>query len=124
MNDLAEKALDGLAAARRWIVARPVGTLAVLGFGVSCVIVATGGRIGAAPSAVPLTRWLGLLSPAGYETTGVGMGVAMLAAIGALLALWLVALHASRQRRFTARQMYALAAAWATPFAIGPPLLT
>lgn len=124
MNDLAEKALDGLAAARRWIVARPVGTLALLGFSVASGVVVTGGRIGAAPSAVPLSRWLGLLSPAGYETTGVGMGVAMLTAIGALLALWLVALRTSRLRRFTARQMYALAAGWAAPFAIGPPLLS
>ena len=73
-------------AARREIVARPVPALAATGFGFAAVIVVTGGRIGAAPAAVPLNHWLGLLPEAGYRITGVAMGVVMLAAIGALLA--------------------------------------
>jgi alpha-1,6-mannosyltransferase len=124
MNDLAEKALHGLDAARRGVAAHPVPALGLAGFVAAAVVVVTGGRIGAAPAAVPLSHWLGLLPAAGYQVTNVAMGLVMLAAIGVLIALWLLAMHVSRVRSFTARQVSALAVAWAAPFAIGPPLLT
>ena len=124
MNDLAEKALHGLQAARREIAARPVPALAVGGFAAAAVIVVTGGRIGAAPAAVPLDRWFGLLPSAGYRIGGIGMGAAMFAAIIALLGLWLLALRVSRQRRFSVADVWTIAGAWAVPFTVGPPVLS
>jgi hypothetical protein len=124
MNDLAEKALHGLEAARREIAGRPVAGLGIAGFLVSAVVVVTGGRIGAVPAAVPLSHWLGLLPAAGYRVTGVAMGAVMLAAIGVLLALWVLTLHVCRARSLQPRHMWTIGAAWAAPFALGPPLLT
>jgi hypothetical protein len=123
MNDLAEKALRGLELTRREIVARPVAALSVAGFVAAAAVVVSGGRIGAAPAVVPPNRWLGLLPPASYRTTGVGLGVVMLAAVLGLLALWVVTLHVARVRGFAPRQIWPIAGAWAVPFAVGPPLL-
>jgi hypothetical protein len=124
MNDLAEKALDGLIAARRAVAARPVPVLAVTGFAVAAAIVVTGGRLGAAPAAVPINRWLGLLPEAGYRITGVAMGLTMLGAIVALLVTWIVTFVVAVRAQFTERQLWTLAASWALPFVIGPPLLS
>lgn len=124
MNDLVEKALHGLDVTRREISARPVLSVSAAGFVVSAVIVVTGSRIGATPAAVPLNRWFGLLPEAGYEVTGIGVGVVMYAAIGALLALWLLTLRLSRLRRLGERAIWTIAAAWAAPLAIGPPMLS
>lgn len=124
MNDLAEKALHGLDVVRRGIAARPVAALGAGGFAIDAVIVVTGARIGADPAAVPIDHWLGLLPAAGYRITGVAMGAVMLAAIGALIGLWLFTLRVSRVRGFGDRQLWMLAALWATPFVIGPPLLS
>lgn len=124
MNDLAEKALDGLIAARRAVAARPVPVLAVTGFAVAAAIVVTGARLGAAPAAVPINRWLGLLPEAGYRITGVAMGLTMLGAIVALLVTWIVTFVVAVRAQFTERQLWTLAASWAVPFVIGPPLLS
>jgi alpha-1,6-mannosyltransferase len=124
MNDLAEKALRGMDRARRQIAARPVLALAPGGFVLASVIVVTGGRIGAARAAVPIDRWLGLLSEAGYRVTGVAMGAVMLAAISALIGLWLLTLRVGRSRVFTQREVWTIAAAWAAPFLVGPPVLS
>lgn len=124
MNDLAEKALHGLDVARREVAARPVVGLSVVGFVLSAVIVYTGGRIGAAPAAVPLNHWLGLLPAAGYRVTDVGMGTTMLAAIGLLLALWVLTIRIVRARACRPRAVWIIAGAWAAPFAVGPPLLS
>lgn len=124
MNDLAEKALDGLLAARRAVVSRPVPVLAGLGFAAAAAIVVTGARLGAAPAAVPIDRWLKLLPEAGYRITGVAMGLAMLGAIVALLSVWIVTFVVAVRRRLTAHQLWTLAGSWALPFVIGPPLLS
>ncbi len=124
MNDLAEKALDGLIAARRAVVARPVPALAATGFGFAAVIMVTGARLGAAPSAVPINRWLGLLPEAGYRITDVATGLVMLGAIVALLVTWIVTFAVALRRRLTERQLWSVAASWAVPFVIGPPLLS
>ncbi|MDT4900145.1 MAG: hypothetical protein QOJ78_1075, partial [Pseudonocardiales bacterium] len=60
MNDLAEKALRGLDAARKQLRDRPMLCFAVLGFAIASVVVVAGGRVGAARSTRPLTTWLGL----------------------------------------------------------------
>lgn len=124
MNDLAEKALHGLDVARREIAARPVLSLATAGFLVAAVVVVTGGRIGAARASLPIGHWFGLLPGAGYRITGIAMGAVLLAAIVALIGLWLLTLRVSRVRRFGDRELWTIAALWATPFVIGPPLLS
>lgn len=124
MNDLAEKALDGLIAARRAVRARPVPALAGVGFVAAGAVVVTGARLGAAPAAVPINRWLGLLPDAGYRITGAGMGLAMLVAIIALLATWIVTFVVAVRTRLSERQLWSLAAMWSLPFVIGPPLLS
>ncbi|MGH8860841.1 MAG: hypothetical protein ACRDVG_06335, partial [Jatrophihabitantaceae bacterium] len=124
MNDLAEKALHGLDTARRAIVARPSAALAVAGFLIASAVVVTGGRLGAAPAAVPLNRWLGLLPEAGYQITDAAVGLVMLAATAALLTLWLLTLMVSRRSALRPRQLYSIAGAWTVPFALGPPLLS
>ena len=124
MNDLAEKALDGLIAARRAIAARPVPALGVSGFVFASTIVVTGARLGAAPAAVPIDRWLGLLPEAGYHITGVAMGLVMLAAIVGLLATWIVAFVVAVRTRLATRALWTLGAVWALPFVVGPPLLS
>ena len=124
MNDLAEKALDGLIAARRAIAARPIPALGATGFVFASTVVVTGARLGAAPAAVPIDRWLGLLPEAGYHITGVAMGLVMLAAIVGLLATWIVAFVVAVRTRFTTRALWRLASVWAVPFVVGPPLLS
>jgi hypothetical protein len=124
MNDLAELALDGLLAARRAIVARPAPALAAAGAVCAGTVVVLGARIGAAPAAVPIDRWLGLLPEAGYRVTDVGLGLGQLAAITALLLTWLLTCQVARRDALTVRQLSAVAVAWAVPFAVGPPLLS
>src|SRR4051794_41908546 len=89
MNDLAEKALRGLDVARRQVRDRPLLSLSIAGFAVSCVVVAAGGRVGAARSTRPLVDWLGVQDTHGLETADPGPGTLMLVALGLLLGLWL-----------------------------------
>ncbi len=124
MNDLAEKALDGLIAARREVAARPVPVLAAFGFVFASAIVVTGARVGAAPAVVPINRWLRLLPEAGYRITGTAMGLVMLAAIVGLLATWVVTFVVAVRTRVADRALWTLAAVWAVPFVVGPPLLS
>jgi hypothetical protein len=124
MNDLAELALDGLFAARRAIAARPAPLLAGAGFVAASAVVALGARIGAAPAAVPIDRWLGLLPEAGYEVKGVVLGLGLLGAIVALLAVWLITWLVAARRELSLRHLIAIAATWAVPFALGPPLFS
>jgi hypothetical protein len=123
MNDLAEQALHGLVLARKQIVRHPVVALAAVGFVVSCVVVVAGGRVGTNPAAIPITNWLGLLPENGTTGDAVAGGV-MFGAIGVLLLLWLVAVAVLTQQSCSERQVWTLVAAWAAPFAIGPPLLS
>src|SRR4051812_2868141 len=100
MNDLAQLALNGADATRRAVAARPVPALSFTGLVLAAVVVVTGGRIGASPSAVPIDRWLGLLPGAEYTVEGIGLASVMFAAVAALIVLWLLTLRVSRLRRF------------------------
>jgi hypothetical protein len=122
MNDLAEKALHGIDAARRGVCARPLATLGVLGFAVACLVVAAGGEVGAARSTHPLSTWIGLQD--GHAEAGDPLpGTALLAGIALLVVLWIVTVEVVRRTRPLQRQVWWVAAAWATPFAVGPPLM-
>src|SRR5664279_2430808 len=122
MNDLAEKALHAIVVARNHVSGRPVLMLSIGGFVSSGTVVFAGGRIGAAPAALPLTSWFGLLAHAGYTVTNLIPGLLMIAGIAALAALWLVAL--SLARTLDERGVWTIATVWAVPFVIGPPLLS
>lgn len=123
MNDLAEQALHGLEQARKQVVKHPLTSFAVGGALLSAVIVVSGGRIGSSPATTPLTHWLGLLPDNGTSDDRVA-GVIMFAAILALLVLWLMAVARLRQGACTEHQVWSLAAIWAVPFAVGPPVLS
>jgi hypothetical protein len=123
MNDLAEKALAGLDVARRWLAARPTSCFAVLGFGLSTTVMIAGARVNAAHPTRPLTSWLGLQNTHGARASDIAPAAVMLAAIAALVLLWLaIGAYVERHGR-SDRQLWSIAGAWALPFMIGPPLL-
>lgn len=124
MNDLAEKALHELNLVRRGVSARPAPVLATLGFGAAAGVMTIGARLGAAPDAVPINRWAGLLPGAGYVITTPGLGFAMLATILALIGVWLVSVWLATRDRLSRREVWSMATVWAVPFAVGPPLLS
>jgi hypothetical protein len=123
MNDLAEKALHGLDVARRQVAARPMSGFAVLGLALSCAVVAAGGRVNAGRSTRPLTRWLGLQDAHGAQPDDWAPGAAMLAALAALVLLWLAVVRYVEGHDQPQSRVWVVAGAWALPFAAGPPLM-
>lgn len=123
MNDLAEKALRGLDAVRRAVVARPVPVLSAVGFAVSTAVTVAGGWTAAVRPNRSLTSWLGLEQQHGETVRATRPAVLLLIAIGVLAALWLVALAVVRRVRPAESRIWLMVAAWTAPLAIGPPLL-
>lgn len=123
MNDLAEKALQGLDVARRRVRDRPMPWLGGAGFVVATGVVVAGARVGAARSTRGLTTWLGLQNPRGVRAGDSRPGTLLLIAIVALVLLWLVVVEVVRRTRQSETRVWWVALAWTTPFAIGPPLL-
>ena len=124
MNDLAQMALHGAQTTARHLARRPSAPLAIVGFVGAGVTVVAGGRIGAAHDALPLTRWLGLLAPASYQIENAIPGTVMLIGIAALVSAWMLAVELCRRGRIGERNLWLVATAWATPFVIGPPVLS
>ena len=122
MNDLAEKALEGLDVARRELRDHPMLSLAGTGFVVSAMVVAAGGRATAARADRPLTSWLGL-QDVRSEAIGAAAGSIMLAGVLTLAVLWVAALWLVTSRALPLARVWWVAAAWAAPFALGPPLM-
>jgi hypothetical protein len=123
MNDLAEKALRGLDVARRRVRDRPLLALGALGFALAAVIVVAGGEVGAARATRPLADWLGLQDTHGAESGDPGPGTVMLAAVVALVGVWLLTVEVVRRVGPASRRVWFVAGAWAFPFAVGPPLM-
>ncbi|MDT4941385.1 MAG: alpha,6-mannosyltransferase, partial [Pseudonocardiales bacterium] len=121
MNDLAEKALHGLNAARREIVARPMISFAVAGLLLAGVVVAADARISAAGPTRPLSTWFGLADAVRHREWL--PGTIMLCATIALALLWLGIVRFARRRDQPESRVWLVAAAWALPFVLGPPLL-
>lgn len=121
MNDLAEKALHGLNAARREIVARPMISFAVAGLLLAGVVVAADARISAAGPTRPLSTWFGLADAVRHREWL--PGTIMLCATIALALLWLGIVRFARRREQPESRVWWVAAAWALPFVLGPPLL-
>ncbi len=122
MNDLAEQALDALDAAHRALRKHPMLSLAGAGFAVGGVVVVAGGRATAARADRPLTSWLGL-QDVRSAAIGSAAGALMLAGVLTLAVLWVVALWLVTVRSIPLRRVWWVAAAWAAPFALGPPLM-
>lgn len=124
MNDLAEKALHGVDVVRRQVVSHPLITFAALGFAMSSVVVIAGGRVNAARPTRPLRTWFGLQDPhTARATTDWKPAAVMLVAIAVLVALWLLVVRYLRRHEQVEARVWSLGAAWAVPFALGPPLL-
>ena len=123
MNDLAEKALHGLKSAHQQVRDHPMLSFGVVGFLVSTVVVAAGADVAAGQPNRPLTTWLALEDGRGVVGGRTGAAVLMLAAIIALVLLWLVVVAFVRRYEQPIARVWQVAAAWALPFAVGPPLL-
>jgi len=121
VNDLAERALLELDAARRKIAARPLTSLGAAGFVVSAGIVVIGGRVPIADSITPLTSWLGLQHE---QANARALAAAAYGGICLLLVLWLIALRVLHRTPRRERCVWWLAGIWALPFVVGPPLLS
>ena len=89
MNDLAEKALQGLAVARQQLREHPMPAFAVAGFLASAGIVVAGARGGPLGSTRALTSWLGLVDLRRGQDTNELPAVLLLVAVAALVLLWL-----------------------------------
>ena len=123
MNDLAEKALHGLNVARRAIVAHPMLTFGALGFAISSVTVVAGGRVNAGRATRPLSSWLGLQGSRSGRPATWAAGAVMLAAVVALVLLWLAVVWFVRRHGQPESRVWSVAVAWAMPFVLGPPLM-
>jgi len=123
MNDLAEKALRGVDAARRAVAARPMRGFGVLGLVLAVVVVLAGGRINAERPTRPVSGWFGLQDARGVPHVAWLPGAILLAAVAALAVLWLAVVRFVRRHDEPERRVWSLTAAWGLPFALGPPLL-
>lgn len=123
MNDLAEKALEGLDVARRHVTARPMLGFAVLGLVAGTVVMIAGGRVRAADPTRPLTTWFGLLDAHGLHENDWVPGLVMLAGVVALVLLWLFVVAFVRRHETPDSRLWLVSGAWSLPFLIGPPLL-
>ena len=123
MTDISRMSRRTAAVVRDAVGARPALSLATAGFLAASVTVVAGGRVGLPQSVIPLTNWLGLLPPNGHSS-GDAPGAVMVFGVVALLALWLVAIRMHHSRRVSERTVWLVGAAWATPFVVGPPLLS
>jgi hypothetical protein len=129
MTDVAAQTLRTLSVVRlradSILGARPAISLGVAGFAAATLTVVAGGRIGTVKTVIPLSSWLGLLAVnnAGSEGDFVP-GTLMLAGIVALILIWLLAARVTRTKRVSERAVWCVAAVWALPFVVGPPLLS
>ena len=84
-----------------------------------------GGQDGTVGTTIPLSTWLGMLSATGYRPGHSWLaGLLLFLAIAALVLLWLAVLHRPPGAAGSERQVWWIAAAWSTPFVIGPPLIS
>lgn len=99
--------------------------LAILGTAASSLIVVAGGQVGTLPGTVPLTTWFGVVSSKPLDpVTRPLPGLMLLGAVVAFTGMWLLALCSLRHKSMTIRRVWLLAACWALPLVLGPPLLS
>lgn len=123
MNDLAEKALKGLGVARRQVRDHPMSSFAVAGFLISAGVVAAGARGGPPGATRALTSWLGMVDLRRGQAANELPAVLLLIAVGAFVLLWLAFAEVVRRVPQPDHRVWTVAATWAAPLAIGPPLM-
>jgi hypothetical protein len=124
MEQLTRAAMRVAGSARARVAARPATALAVTGFVAGWLTIIAGGQVGTVKSVIPLTSWLGLMSRDGQRAGDYAPGAIMLAGIVVLSLLWMWTLRLVRTRSMSEAHVWGIGAAWATPFVIGPPLLS
>ena len=92
------------------------------GFLGCCALVWVGGRTARVPGAVPPSSWFGLLGDGATDSPSAVTGAAEVLAVALLVVCWWRLLGAARQ--LSPRVVIAVGALWATPLALGPPLLS
>ncbi|MEO9137589.1 MAG: polyprenol phosphomannose-dependent alpha 1,6 mannosyltransferase MptB [Jatrophihabitans sp.] len=101
-----------------------VPVLAVGGASLATLVVVAGGKSGTATTTPP-TSWLGLLSATGYRPGGPWLtGAVGAAGLILLVLLWVYAMNVVAHGAVSERAAWRLALAWATPFIVGPPLVS
>ena len=104
----------------------PLPWLAVLGLGVAGAVAACGvvvgvGAVGPVRGTELHTTWLGLIRAGSPRAWAGGLVLASVASMVLVWALLLVAVH---RDQVSSRRVWTLAASWATPLAVGPPMLS
>jgi len=101
---------------------RSVVAAACLGMACIMVLVLVAGRTARVPGAIAPSSWLGLLGPARAATPSAALGAVEVGAVLLLVLSWWWLLRAAR--RLTTRAIVFVGLLWATPLALGPPLLS
>jgi hypothetical protein len=114
----------GNAAAVAWVRRHPHLSLSAAGFAAACVTVVAGGRVGTVRTVIPLTNWFGLFPRNTHPRSVWIPSTVLLGGVIALVLVWLLALRVLRAGRTSERTVWAIGAVWATPFIVGPPLLS
>jgi hypothetical protein len=124
MNELTRTAVRSLDFVQGSVRARPAVALAIAGFAAASSVVVAGGQVGTATSVIPLTDWFGLQAVRARHGIDYLPGTLMRCGIIALLMLWLVAIRLHHSGTCSERSVWFIGGAWATPFVIGPPVLS
>ncbi|MDX6243770.1 MAG: alpha,6-mannosyltransferase, partial [Frankiales bacterium] len=101
--------------------ARGVTALGVLG---SVLLVLTAGRAAITDQVQPSTTWWGLLSPASGDVPRGLVPLGEVVGVAVLSAAWAGLLRLVRQGELGVPAVAKIAACWALPFLVGPPLLS
>ena len=108
----------------RQVRPRPAA-LAAAGFVAATLTVVAGGRVGPVLGSARLTSWFGLMAGSPARVDGrVLPGALQAFGIGALVIVWLLTLSAIWAGQWREGVAWRLAAWWAIPFVLGPPLLS
>lgn len=96
--------------------------LAAIGLLAGGVIVWAGGQVGPPPGALAGVSWWGTFAPVRTQSTW--PGITVLGGVAVLIAAWLATLTLAQRRHWSIRRIWLLVGVWASPFAVGPPILS
>lgn len=109
----------------RWAAGSTTVVLGLTGLLATVVIVLAGGQIGPVVNSRALTNWWGLLNVESVDPQLRPLpGLLLMVGVLLLIGTWLLALQQIRRRAFGTRVVARLAALWASPLVLGPPLLS
>lgn len=103
----------------------PPGALALGGACATAIVVVAGGRVGPIRGTARLSGWWGLVAAHGVNPLRHPLpGLVLVGGVALLILVWLLTVRALRDARMTLRKVWLLAACWALPLILGPPLLS